>query len=131
MFLFFVVRTFLTWAHKKLIKKQEEMNPDFIALLVILLLASAWFAEALGIHAFFGAFAFGVVVPKTGHLVHNIAPKVEFLVVDFFLPIYFAASGLRTNLGVLNTGILWVSVLIVIAAAIIGKVGAVTIVTRV
>jgi Kef-type K+ transport system membrane component KefB len=131
LFLWFVVRTFLTWAHSKLINKKEEMNPDYIGLLVILLLASAWFAEALGIHAFFGAFMFGLIVPKTGHLIHEIAPKVELLVVDFFLPIFFASSGLRTMLGVLNTGMLWVSVLIVTAAAILGKVGAVTIVTRV
>jgi hypothetical protein len=95
-----------------------------------------------GIHAFFGAFAFGVIVPKSGQLVNELAPKIELLIVEFFLPLYFAnsgnahgkyhiyISGLRTSIGALNTGELWGACIVIILVASVAKIAPVTLVTR-
>ena len=92
-------------------------------------------------HAFFGAFAFGVTVPKNVDLYVNegiehyglveyLAPKIELLVVEFFLPLYFANSGLSTQLGTLNTGELWGKAVALIVIATVAKMGPVTVMTR-
>ena len=80
---------------------------DYIAILFFGLLCASLWTEIIGVHAFFGAFAFGIIVPKEYGLVPYLAPKIELLVVEFFLPLYFVNSGLGTTLGALNTGELW------------------------
>ena len=76
------------------------------------------------------AFAFGIMVPKQGQLVHELAPKIELLIVEFFLPLYFANSGLRTSIGALNTGELWGACIVVILVATIAKIAPVTLVCK-
>ena len=112
-----------------------------MALLFFLLACSAIWTEIIGVHAFFGAFAFGVAVPKSLDLyaaqgiehyglVEYLAPKIELLVVEFFLPLYFANSGLSTQLGTLNTGELWGKAIALILIATAAKMGPVTVMTR-
>ena len=119
----------------------EEFSRDYVALLFFLLAGSSIWTEIIGVHAFFGAFAFGVAVPKSldlyAHagiehygLVEYLAPKIELLVVEFFLPLYFANSGLSTQLGTLNTGELWGKAIALIVIATIAKLGPVTVMTR-
>lgn len=69
-----------------------------VLVVFLVLLASSFYTESIGIHAFFGAFLAGIVVPKQGDVAHLLAPKIELVVVDFLLPLYFANSGLRLNL---------------------------------
>ena len=119
----------------------EEFSRDYVALLFLLLACASIWTEIIGVHAFFGAFAFGVAVPKNldlyAHegiehygLVEYLAPKIELLVVEFFLPLYFANSGLSTQLGTLNTGELWGKAIALIVIATVAKMGPVTIMTR-
>jgi Kef-type K+ transport system membrane component KefB len=67
------------------------------------LLTSSWTTELIGIHALFGAFMLGAVMPKDGNFGRLLAEKLEDLVVVFLLPMFFAYSGLRTQLGLLDT----------------------------
>jgi Kef-type K+ transport system membrane component KefB len=70
------------------------------------------------------------VVPKGGHLIDNLAPKIELLIVEFFLPLYFANSGIRTNIGGLDAAIYWGAFFVVIAVGSLAKILPVTLVAR-
>ena len=111
-------------------RQDEEFSREYVALLFLLLaLASIW-TEIIGVQAFFGAFAFGIIVPKEYGLVEYLAPKIELLVVEFFLPLYFANSGLSTQLGALNSGALWGKAVALIVIATVSKTLPVTVMTR-
>jgi hypothetical protein len=91
--------------------------------LIICLIAS-WFTDFIGVHAIFGAFITGVVLPrKAGFNVHLIE-KIEDLVGIIFLPLYFAYSGLSTDIGKLDNGLAWGAVILVIGCACIAKISA-------
>ena len=83
--------------------------------------ASALITELIGIHLIFGAFILGAVMPKNAGLVREIAQKTEDFVLTFLLPIFFAYSGIRTQIGLLNSPELWLLCGAVVAVAIIGK----------
>lgn len=83
--------------------------------------ASALITELIGIHLIFGAFLLGAVMPKNAGLVREIAQKTEDFVLTFLLPIFFAYSGIRTQIGLLNRPELWLLCALVVAVAIVGK----------
>ena len=147
----FIARPFLMWAGLYFARRTadaqakgpgaEEFSRDYVALLFFLLACASIWTEIIGVHAFFGAFAFGVAVPKSIDLyvdqgiehyglVEYLAPKIELLVVEFFLPLYFANSGLSTQLGTLNSGELWGKAVALIIIATAAKMGPVTLMTR-
>lgn len=76
----------------------------------------------IGVHPIFGAFLAGLICPHEGGFAIKFTEKVEDLVSVLFLPLYFALSGLSTNLGLLNDGITWAYVIGVIAVAFAGKI---------
>jgi Kef-type K+ transport system membrane component KefB len=92
-------------------------KPTLLAALV-LALASAWITETLGLHALFGAFLAGAIMPREEKLAAQLH-GISLL----FLPLFFAVTGLRTNVGGLATPALWLSCALVLAVAILGKVG--------
>ncbi|MGH2414025.1 MAG: cation:proton antiporter, partial [Microcystaceae cyanobacterium] len=83
--------------------------------------ASALITESIGIHLIFGAFLVGAVMPKNAGLTRELAQKTEDFVLVFLLPIFFAYSGLRTEIGLLNRPELWLLCVGILAVAIIGK----------
>jgi Kef-type K+ transport system membrane component KefB/nucleotide-binding universal stress UspA family protein len=83
--------------------------------------ASALITELIGIHLIFGAFLLGAVMPKNAGLTRELAEKTEDFVLTFLLPIFFAYSGLRTQIGLLNRPELWLLCGAVLAVAIGGK----------
>lgn len=83
--------------------------------------ASALITEFIGIHLIFGAFLLGAVMPKNPGLIREIAQKTEDFVLIFLLPIFFAYSGLKTQIGLLNQPELWLLCLAVLLVAIVGK----------
>ncbi|KAK6536312.1 K(+)/H(+) antiporter [Arthrobotrys megalospora] len=121
LFLFFVVKPIFHWY----LRKTGNMgNPSQGALTVTLLLclSSAWFSNVIGIHAIFGGFVVGLICPHEGGFAVAVAEKIEDLVTVLFLPLYFTLSGLRTNIGLLNSGIVWAYVIGVLAIAFITKI---------
>ena len=129
----FVARPFMVWAGLFFHTRKhsgDEFNRDYVAILFFLLACASIWTEIIGVHAFFGAFAFGVCVPKEHGLVEYLAPKIELLIVEFFLPLYFANSGLSTQLGSLDTGDLWGKAIALIVIATVAKMGPVTLMTR-
>lgn len=92
-----------------------------IAAIVLLLLCAALAAEAIGIHALFGAFLFGAIVPRRDKTVRVLVERFEDVVVVIFLPLFFAFTGLRTSIGLVDTPELWTWCVIIIAVASAGK----------
>ncbi|MEO8391565.1 MAG: cation:proton antiporter [Chloroflexota bacterium] len=120
--LLFIVRP-LTPRFVDLYRERGALTQDILALALILMLLSAWITESLGIHALFGAFLFGAVMPKDRDFVHAFTGKLEDLTVVLLLPLFFAYTGLRTNIGLLSGGTLWFDCLLIIAVAVLGKLG--------
>ncbi|KAJ3339537.1 K(+)/H(+) antiporter [Gonapodya sp. JEL0774] len=121
LFLFLVVRRGLS-ALMKLSSTRESLNTFMIFVVYFLVLAASWFTEAIGIHAIFGAFLVGLVVPHDNGFAIQLTEKTEDFVAILLVPLYFAYSGLRTKLGVLNDGLVWGLVVLVISGACVGKI---------
>lgn len=76
----------------------------------------------IGVHPIFGAFLAGLICPHDEGFAVKLAEKIEDIVSVLFLPLYFASSGLSTNLGLLDNGITWAYVIGIIAVAFSGKI---------
>ena len=87
------------------------------------MIVSAAITEILGIHALFGAFMAGVVMPSNFGFRKVMMEKVEDIALVFFLPLFFAFTGLRTQIGLINTPELWCVCLLLITVAVVGKFG--------
>jgi len=98
--MFGIVRPLL--AHSARRWQRRGGSQRTIATILLLLLLSSFATEAIGIHALFGAFVLGAIVPREGDLATTLVAKVEDLVVVLFLPLFFAYSGLRTQLGLIS-----------------------------
>jgi len=102
---------------------RDALTQNIVAVTLLMLLASGLMTELIGIHALFGGFMLGAVMPKEGLFARLLAEKLEDLVVVLLLPMFFAYSGLRTQLGLLDTGHAWVMCLLIIVVACVGKFG--------
>ena len=105
------------------ITTRENLTQNVVAFTFVLLLLSALTSELIGIHALFGAFLFGTIMPRQGDYAHALAERLEDFVVVALLPLFFAYSGLRTELGLLASGSDWALCGSLIAVACIGKFG--------
>jgi Kef-type K+ transport system membrane component KefB/nucleotide-binding universal stress UspA family protein len=112
------------------VSDRQGLTQNAVALTLILLLASAWITEQIGIHALFGAFLFGTIIPKEGGLAEALAEKLEDVTVVLLLPLFFAYSGLRTQIGLLSGGSDWAICGIIILLACLGKFGGSTVAAR-
>ncbi len=89
---------------------------------LLILFAGAWYTDAVGIYAVFGAFVIGAAMPR-GKFAVEVRHKLESVTVGLFLPFFFVYSGLNTHLGSLNTPALWAIGGLILFAAILGKFG--------
>ena len=128
-FMFLVMRPFLrkigeTYAYS------EVINKTFVGFIFLILVLSSAITEIIGIHALFGAFIAGVVMPTNIGFRKVMMEKVEDVSLVFFLPLFFAFSGLHTEIGLINTPELWGVCLLFIVVAIAGKFGGCTLAAR-
>lgn len=124
----------IRWAFIYLLRRTGSLangpTQTVVAITVMLVLASAFFTQIIGIHAIFGAFMIGLICPHEGGFAIKLTEKIEDLISVLFLPLYFALSGLNTNLGLLNSGITWAYVVGVCAIAFFGKIVGGTLASR-
>ena len=130
LFLVYAVRPAFLWILKRTGSIQNGPTQSIVGLTILMTLASAFFTGIIGIHPIFGAFVIGLICPHEGGFAIKLTEKIEDLVTVLFLPLYFALSGLSTNLGLLNTGITWGYVIGVISVAFCGKIIGGTIAAR-
>jgi len=100
-----------------------EPGAGVIAAVMMILTASALTTEVIGIHALFGAFLAGVVMPKQKEFHEHLIVRLENFSGVFLLPLFFAFSGLRTDLSVLDDSSDWLICIGIIALAVLGKLG--------
>jgi Kef-type K+ transport system membrane component KefB len=118
--IFLVARPILSQIAKSY-TNSAKLGQSILALIYCCVLLSAVATELIGIHFIFGAFLIGVVMPKETSLSKELAEKTEDFVLIVLLPIFFAYSGLRTQIGLLNTLPLWGLCALVVFVAIAGK----------
>lgn len=101
--------------------RSGRLSQFVLAWIYMGVVVSALITELIGIHLIFGAFLLGAVMPKNAGLVRELAEKTEDFVLTFLLPVFFAYSGLRTQIGLLNRPELWLLCAAVVGVAIVGK----------
>ena len=111
-------------------QKRGRVSQDLMALILLLVFLSAWVTEHLGIHALFGTFLMGVIMPKSQDFVRALSEKLEDITVVFLLPLFFAFTGLRTSIGLVSGAEMWSYCGLIIGVAIIGKFGGATLSAR-
>jgi Kef-type K+ transport system membrane component KefB len=102
----------------------EEPSSSTLALVVCVVIAGALCTEVIGIHALFGAFLAGVVMPDTEGFRRKIRARVERFSSVLLLPLFFAFTGLRTQIGLLDDLDGWLLCLLIVVVATVGKLGA-------
>jgi Kef-type K+ transport system membrane component KefB len=110
----------------RLTMRQERaghLTQTMMAVVLVLLLGSALTTELIGIHAMFGAFALGTVIPSDSKLAREMAEKLEDVLVVLLLPTFFALTGLRTRIGLVSGREAWLLCGLVVVVASIGKFG--------
>jgi Kef-type K+ transport system membrane component KefB len=107
-------------------KRAEQAGNALIPWFLIFLFISVYCAEVIGIHALFGAFLAGMVIPESS-IRAKLIDKTEYLSTVLLLPLFFAFTGLRTQIGLMAEGQLWLICLVVIVLAVVGKLGGSTV----
>jgi len=102
----------------------------WIAAIFAGVLLSAYVTEIIGIALIFGAFVMGMVMPRHAGLTEDVTRRVEDFVVTLLLPLFFAYTGLRTNIGLLDRPELWGLTAVLLAIAIVGKFVGATVAAR-
>ena len=115
-----IVRPFLK-KFGEIYTNKESLSKPIVAVFFITLLISAYSTEVIGIHAIFGAFMAGVIMPSNMNFRNIFIEKVEDVSLVLLLPLFFVFTGLRTQIGLLNESHLWFICGIVILLAITGK----------
>src|SRR5262245_4085316 len=120
---------------RRMLRKLEEIylerravSQSLLTIILLLVFASSWVTESLGIHALFGAFLMGAVMPT--RFVEALSEKLEDVTVVLLLPLFFAYTGLRTSITLVSGAEMWFYCLLIIVVAITGKMGGATLAAR-
>jgi Kef-type K+ transport system membrane component KefB len=111
-------------------ERDGKLSRDALALILALALLSGLTTEWLGIHAVFGAFLFGATMPRRPAFIHALTHKLEDVAVVLLLPLFFAFTGLRTRVGLVSGGELWLYAGLILLVAVAGKFGGATLAAR-
>ncbi|WP_434111637.1 cation:proton antiporter [Methylocaldum sp. GT1TLB] len=118
-----VVRQALRFIVRRFEFNHQALPQDLMAILLVIVFTSAMLTSKLGIFAIFGGFMMGVLLHDQHELVEAWKHKVADLVTVFFLPIFFTYTGLRTDVGGLETAELWFWCAALVFLAVLGKFG--------
>lgn len=99
----------------------QTLSKPVIAIFLLVLVVSSYTTEVIGIHALFGAFMAGAIMPESHKFRQIFVKKVEDVAVILFLPLFFVFTGLRTQIGLLNDIELWKAAGWIIVVAVTGK----------
>ena len=108
----------------------EQPTQRAVTITLVSLLLAALATEAIGVHAIFGAFLLGAVIPHESVLARSLQKGIVDLVTVLFMPAFFAFTGMRTQIGLLTGTYEWLVCLAVIVVAVVGKFGGTTVAAR-
>ncbi|KAF9582975.1 K(+)/H(+) antiporter [Lunasporangiospora selenospora] len=103
-------------------KSEDEPSQTMMAFTLTITLISAFVTDIIGVHAIFGSFLVGLIIPNDTGFADEVTKRIEDLVSVIFLPIYFALSGLKTQIGLLDNGRTWGLVILTTFVACFGKI---------
>ena len=115
---------------ERVYREKGALSENLMALMLLLVLASSLFTEYLGIHLLFGAFLMGAIMPKESKFVRYVLDRFETITVTLLLPLFFAFTGLRTNIALLKDPEMWMYCGLIILVATAGKLGGSTLASR-
>jgi len=101
--------------------QRDSLGAPIVAIFFLVLIVSSYLSEVIGVHALFGAFMAGAIMPENKKFRHIFIEKVEDVALVLLLPLFFVYTGLRTQIGLLNDVELWKTTGWIIAVAVIGK----------
>ncbi|MFV8320821.1 cation:proton antiporter [Mycobacterium sp. 23] len=110
-------------------ERRNTITAPVLSTVLILLMTCAWFTDTIGIYAIFGGFILGVAMPS-GFFARELTARLDPLVTTFLLPLFFVYSGLNTQIGLLNSPMLWAVTLGILIVSILGKGVACTVAAR-
>jgi Kef-type K+ transport system membrane component KefB len=116
----FIVKPFLKKIGE-LYATKDSLNKPVVAIFFLTLIISSYTTEIIGIHALFGAFMTGVIMPDITKFRNLFIDKVEDVSVILLLPLFFVFTGLRTQIGLLNDPYIWKVTGFIILVAVVGK----------
>ena len=122
------------WGLGRFVARYERsgtLGEDSIAVLLTVVMVGAVVTEWLGLHLLFGAFFIGVMLPKTDAFVEAITERFEIVATTLLLPIFFAYTGLRTQIGLVSGVEMWLYCVMILLLAIVGKLAGSAIAARV
>jgi Kef-type K+ transport system membrane component KefB len=115
----------MTWVVRPLLGRysgfKREGSRETLALALLFLFLSAWATERIGIHALFGAFFAGAILPRSENFSRNLTSHLGTITGVLLLPLFFATTGLRTSVHLLGGGTLWFYCALIVLVAILGK----------
>ncbi|KAG7544147.1 Cation/H+ exchanger [Arabidopsis thaliana x Arabidopsis arenosa] len=117
----FIIPPIFRWIARRC-HEGEPIEETYICATLAVVLVCGFITDAIGIHSMFGAFVVGVLIPKEGPFAGALVEKVEDLVSGLFLPLYFVASGLKTNVATIQGAQSWGLLVLVTATACFGKI---------
>jgi Kef-type K+ transport system membrane component KefB len=100
---------------------RENLSRPIVAIFFLVLIISSYLTETIGIHALFGAFMAGAIMPENNRFRSILIEKVEDVALVILLPLFFVLTGLRTQIGLLNDPRAWLITGLIVATAIAGK----------
>jgi Kef-type K+ transport system membrane component KefB len=119
----------------RIVRRHEErggeLDKTVLSVVFVVMLVSALTTEIIGIHAVFGAFALGAIIPAQSRLARELRHRLEDFVVVLLLPAFFAYTGLRTQVGLVSGADEWLLCLLVLVTACVGKFGGTYVAARV
>lgn len=122
-FMMMAVKPFMNWIGQRS-PHNEPVSETYVCITLAGVLAAGFATDVIGIHSIFGAFVFGLTIPKEGPFAGLLIEKIEDFVSGLLLPLYFASSGLKTNIatihGTTSWGLLGLVILIASAGKILG-----------
>ncbi|MFM9824888.1 cation:proton antiporter [Flavobacterium sp.] len=118
--MFFVIKPFLKKIGE-LYGSKDNLSKPVVAIFFLTLIISSYLTEIIGIHALFGAFMTGVIMPDITKFRNLFIEKVEDVSVILLLPLFFVFTGLRTEIGLINDPYLWKITGFIILVAVTGK----------
>ncbi len=129
-FMRFVVSPLLQHWRSQIFTTEAQLSPGLLAFAVIALLLSAWITETIGIHALFGAFLMGIAMPEHHGFKEKLTARIHDVTTVILLPLFFAFTGLRTHVGLLDDAQSWLICTLVLLVAVLGKFGGAALAAR-
>lgn len=104
-------------------QKWGGLSENRLALMLLLVFGAALCTEWLGLHLLFGAFMMGAILPKEPKFVQYVLDRFETVTVTLLLPLFFAFTGLRTNIALVKGSEMWMYCGLIVLVATVGKLG--------